>query len=54
MGIWCCKLCNYVYDPSEGDIDSGIQPGIPFEELPGDWMCPVCSARVNEFEPYAG
>lgn len=34
--------CGYVYDPAIGDPDSGIAPGTPFEEIPEDWVCPVC------------
>jgi len=49
-GKYRCKVCGYVYDPANGDPDSGIKPGIPFEELPDDWACPICSAPKSEFE----
>ncbi len=45
-----CTVCGYVYDPEKGDPESGIAPGTPFEELPEDWVCPVCGASKNEFE----
>jgi len=45
-----CKVCGYVYDPEKGDPDSGIASGTPFEELPDDWVCPVCGASKEEFE----
>ena len=45
-----CKVCGYVYDPEKGDPDSGIEPGTPFEELPEDWLCPICGASKEEFE----
>jgi len=45
-----CKVCSYVYDPTIGDPDSGIEPGTNFEDLPGDWVCPVCGASKEEFE----
>ena len=45
-----CTVCNYIYDPEAGDPDNGIAPGTPFEELPDDWVCPVCSAGKEEFE----
>ncbi len=44
-----CSVCGYIYDPEEGDPESGIAPGIPFEELPEDWQCPVCGAGKDEF-----
>ena len=45
-----CKVCGYVYDPEKGDPESGIKPGTPFEELPEDWVCPICGAGKEEFE----
>ena len=35
---------------SWGDADAGIEAGTPFEELPDDWVCPVCGASKEEFE----
>ena len=45
-----CTVCGYVYDPELGDPDGGIDPGTPFEEIPDDWVCPVCGAGKDEFE----
>ena len=45
-----CKICGYIYDSQKGDPDSGIAPGTSFEELPEDWVCPVCGASKEEFE----
>ena len=47
---YVCTVCGYVYDPEVGDPDSGIKPGTPFEELPDDWVCPVCGAGKEDFE----
>ena len=46
-----CTLCGYVYDPEEGDMDHGINPGTPFEDLPEDWECPLCGVGKDNFEP---
>lgn len=46
-----CELCGYIYDPAEGDPENGIPPGTKFEDLPDDWVCPVCDADKSEFEP---
>lgn len=46
-----CLPCGYIYDPELGDPDNGIEPGTPFEELPDDWVCPVCMAGKYAFEP---
>ena len=50
MDKWECLVCGYVYDPEVGDLDSGIQPGTPFEALPEDWICPDCGAGKDMFE----
>ena len=50
MGRYRCTVCSYVYDPEEGDPDSGIKPGTSFEDLPGDWVCPLCGAGKDAFE----
>lgn len=45
-----CTLCGYIYDPEVGDEDANIAPGTPFEELPEDWVCPLCGAEKADFE----
>lgn len=50
MQKYVCS-CGYVYDPAKGDPDNGVEPGTPFEELPVDWVCPVCYAPVDVFVP---
>ncbi len=50
MSKYKCSVCGYVYNPDEGDPDSGIAPGTPFEKLPEDWKCPVCGAPKDAFE----
>ena len=51
MRKYVCIACGYVYDPAEGDSDSGIRPGTLFEELPEDWVCPLCGVGKDSFEP---
>jgi flavin reductase (DIM6/NTAB) family NADH-FMN oxidoreductase RutF/rubredoxin len=50
MAKYKCTVCGYIYDPELGDPDGGIKPGTPFEEIPEDWVCPVCGAAKSEFE----
>lgn len=50
MSKWRCIVCAYVYDPVEGDPENGVAPGTPFEQIPEDWVCPLCSAGKDEFE----
>lgn len=49
MSKWECDICGYIYDPAVGDQESGIAPGIPFTDLPDDWVCPVCEVGKDEF-----
>jgi rubredoxin len=46
-----CNVCGFIYDPKDGDSMSGILPNTPFENLPEDWVCPVCQAGKEEFTP---
>ncbi|AEC52520.1 rubredoxin [Pyrococcus sp. NA2] len=50
MAKWKCTICGYIYDEDEGDPDSGIPPGTKFEDLPEDWVCPLCGAPKDMFE----
>jgi rubredoxin len=45
-----CLVCGYIYDPELGDPDTGIAPGTAFEDIPEDWVCPVCGAGKDQFE----
>lgn len=50
MDKYVCP-CGYEYDPELGDPDNGIQPGTRFEDLPEDWVCPVCGLGKDAFTP---
>jgi len=50
MDKYICKVCGYVYDPEKGDPDGGIAPGTNFEDIPDDWVCPVCGVGKEDFE----
>ncbi len=49
---WICRQCSMIYDPTLGDPDSGIAPGTAFEDIPADWVCPICGASKKTFVPY--
>ncbi len=48
---YVCTACGYIYDPTVGDPDGGIAPGTAFEDIPEDWVCPVCGVGKDMFEP---
>ena len=51
MGKYLCTICGYIYDPALGDPENGVASGTAFEDLPDDWVCPVCGADKDQFEP---
>jgi flavin reductase (DIM6/NTAB) family NADH-FMN oxidoreductase RutF/rubredoxin len=51
MQKYVCQVCGYIYDPETGDPDNDVAAGTSFEELPEDWVCPVCGAGKDQFEP---
>jgi flavin reductase (DIM6/NTAB) family NADH-FMN oxidoreductase RutF/rubredoxin len=50
MDKYVCTVCGYVYDPANGDPETGIAAGTAFEDLPDDWVCPICGAGKDAFE----
>lgn len=49
MKKYRCPSCPYIYDPAVGDPDNGIPAGTPFEQLPDDWVCPLCGEEKSAF-----
>lgn len=49
MDRYVCEPCGYVYDPTEGDPDGAMGTGTAFEDIPEDWVCPVCGASKDMF-----
>lgn len=47
---YTCTLCGYIYDPEKGDPEGNIGAGTRFEDLPENWVCPVCGAGKDKFE----
>ncbi len=50
MDRYICSVCGFVYDPSEGDPDHGVPAGTAWENIPEDWVCPLCGADKEMFE----
>ncbi len=47
--LYKCPVCGYIYDPDKGDPSSGIISGTSFDDLPADWVCPVCETPKDDF-----
>ena len=40
---YVCGICGYVYDEEE--------EGVKFEDLPEEYVCPLCGVGKENFEP---
>jgi rubredoxin len=49
MEKYVCDVCGYVYDPTVGDPDNGIEPGTAWEDVAEDWVCPLCGVGKDSF-----
>ncbi|SEA81495.1 Rubredoxin [Pseudobutyrivibrio sp. ACV-2] len=47
---YVCDVCGYVYDEDLGEPDWDIAPGTKFEDLPEDFVCPVCLVERKHFK----
>lgn len=50
MEKYICTVCGYIYDEAAGDPDNGVAPGTKFEDIPDDWVCPLCGVPKSDFE----
>ena len=50
MSKWKCSVCGYIYDSEKGIPEKGIEAGTEFEDLPDDWVCPLCGVGKDQFE----
>ncbi|MBQ8188577.1 MAG: rubredoxin [Lachnospiraceae bacterium] len=48
---YICEVCGYIYDEEVGDPDNGIAPGTPWENVPEDYLCPLCMVGKEFFQP---
>lgn len=49
MKKYVCDACGYIYDEALGDDSAGIAPGTKFDDLPEDWVCPLCGVGKDMF-----
>ena len=53
MAKFVCTVCGFVYDEASR-FRSGYCTGTKWEDLPEDWVCPLCGAEKSEFEKQGG
>lgn len=46
---YVCNVCGWVYDETVGDPENGIAAGTKFEDLPEDFVCPLCGVGKDDF-----
>lgn len=46
-----CDVCPYIYDEVAGDPEHGIAPGTKWEDIPDDFVCPICGVGKESFSP---
>ena len=49
MKKYVCNVCGWIYDEQLGDADNGIQAGTKFEDLPEDFVSPLCGVGKEDF-----
>ncbi|MDR0222328.1 MAG: rubredoxin [Oscillospiraceae bacterium] len=42
-------ICGFAYDEAAGDPDNGVPAGTKWENVPNDYVCPVCGAGKDGF-----
>ena len=50
MDKYVCLVCGWEYDPQTGDPANDVAAGTAFEDLPQDWLCPICGVGKDQFE----
>ncbi|MGY3870885.1 anaerobic nitric oxide reductase flavorubredoxin [Aeromonas crassostreae] len=48
-----CTVCQWVYDPAQGEPDQLVAPGTPWAQVPESFLCPGCGIGKEVFEPCA-
>lgn len=46
---YICDVCQWRYDEAQGCPELGIAPGTRWQDVPEDFVCPVCAAGKDAF-----
>lgn len=47
---YICNVCGFVYDEDAGCPEEGIAPGTAWENIPEDFVCPLCGVGRDGFD----
>ena len=46
---YVCDVCGWEYDEEAGCPEQGIAPGTKWEDVPEDFVCPLCGVGKDQF-----
>jgi len=46
---YICEVCEWEYDEEQGYPEGGIAPGTKWEDVPEDFLCPLCFVGKDQF-----
>lgn len=46
---YVCEVCGWEYDEEQGDDPWALNPGTAWEDLPEDFVCPLCGVGKDSF-----
>ncbi|MEX5385283.1 rubredoxin, partial [Cronobacter muytjensii] len=49
-----CTVCQWVYDPAQGEPNQDVAPGTPWDAVPETFLCPECGLGKSVFDLYEG
>lgn len=49
MAIYACGTCPYEYNEEYGDPKQNIPAHTKFDDLPEDYVCPICGVGKDDF-----
>lgn len=44
-----CTVCNWVYDPTQGEPNQGVEPNTAWQDVPDYFLCPECHLGKDVF-----
>lgn len=50
FAVYRCTICGFEYREKDGDPEHGVAPGTKWEDVPEDWVCPLCKHPKSDFE----
>ncbi|WP_028865364.1 anaerobic nitric oxide reductase flavorubredoxin [Psychromonas aquimarina] len=48
-----CTVCQWVYNPADGEPNQDVAPGTPWDEVPDYFLCPECNLGKEVFEKFS-